>query len=359
MSLIRKLYNGEADFDWPRAWRRGLVASGVVVVISLVSLLARGLNLGIDFEGGGVWEVPTETASVEDARDALRPLGHGNAKIQIVSDPSGARFLRIQVGVEVVDDSGDVTVALAEAIGVDPDDISINVVGPSWGDEITEKAIRALLLFFLAVAAYISLRLEWKMAVGALVAVAHDIVVSVGVYSVFQFVVTPATVIAFLTILGYSLYDTIVVYDKVRENAARVGVAQNLSYTEMMNLSLNQVLMRSLNTTITSALPVVSLLLIGSLLLGATVLQEFGLALLVGLVAGAYSSLFVATPVLCWLKEREPRNREFRERRERLTGPVPAVAGPEPAAPTVASRSDDQAGPVIPPRPRKKRSRRR
>ena len=358
MSLLRRLYNGQADFDWPRAWRRGMVLSGVIIAISLVSLFVRGLNLGIDFEGGGVWEVPTETASVEDARDALRPLGHGNAKIQVVSDASGERFLRVQVGVEAVEDSGEITLALAEVADVDPNEISVNAVGPSWGDEITDKAIRALLLFFLAVAAYITIRLEWKMAVGALVAVAHDILVSVGVYSIFQFVVTPATVIAFLTILGYSLYDTIVVYDKVRENAARVGVAQKLSYTEMMNLSLNQVLMRSLNTTITSALPVVSLLLVGSLLLGATVLQEFGLALFVGLLAGAYSSLFVAAPIVCWLKEREPRNREFRERRERRS-PSAGAAAAAPAPAASAASGDDRPEPVIPPRPRKKRSRRR
>ena len=155
-------------------------------------------------------------------------------------------------------------------------------------------------------AVYIAIRLEWKMAIGALVAVAHDILISVGVYSLFQFEVTPATVIAFLTIMGYSLYDTIVVFDKTHEITGRLSGTGRYTYTEMMNLSLNQVLMRSINTSITSVLPVLSMLVIGSFVLGALTLQEFAIALLVGIVVGTYSSLFVASAVVTWMKEREP-----------------------------------------------------
>jgi preprotein translocase subunit SecF len=204
------------------------------------------------------------------------------------------------------------------------------------------------------------------MAVGALVAVLHDIIITVGVYSIFQFEVTPGTVIAILTILGYSLYDTIVVYDKARENSARLMQSGRMTYTDMMSLSLNQVLMRSLNTTIAGVLPVLSILLVGSLIFGAVTLQEFGIALFVGLVIGAYSSIFVASPVVAWLKEHEPRNRQIRARLEATQqasgSPVEGDGGTGRGTPVGAAAP--ASGPVAdrppgwqqshPPRPRKK-----
>ncbi|RMH75834.1 MAG: protein translocase subunit SecF, partial [Actinomyces sp.] len=222
---------------------------------------------------------------------------------------------------------------------------------------ITAKAERALIWFFALIAAYISLQLEWKMAVGALVAVAHDIVLSVGVYSLFQFEVTPATVIAFLTIMGYSLYDTIVVYDRARELSGRLTATGRFTYTEMMNQSLNQVLMRSINTSVTSILPVASMLIIGSFFLGALTLQEFAIALLVGLVVGTYSSLFVAAPVVAYLKEREPAYREIARRAARRAGDdTPAAA--RRAAGVAAARPVARTAPGGGvPRPRKKRKR--
>ena len=307
-STLRALYDGSADFDFPRLWKVGYAVTAVIIAVSVGALAVRGLNLGIDFEGGGVWEVPANGRSVEDTRDALRPLGQADAKIQTVtSEGAGGdgTVLRVQIGVEAIDESGEITDALAELTGVTPSDVSVNTVGPSWGDEITSKAQRALVVFFVLIALYITIRLEWRMAVGALVAVVHDIVVSVGIYALFQFEVTPATVIAFLTILGYSLYDTIVVYDKVYENTARLA-STKATYTEIMNRSMNQVLMRSINTTITTVVPVLAMLIIGSLVLGATTLQFFAVALLIGLLSGAYSSIFVAAPVVTFLKERDP-----------------------------------------------------
>ena len=237
-------------------------------------------------------------------------------------------------------------------------------MGPTWGDEISTKAQRALVFFFVIISAYIAVRLEWKMAVGALVAVVHDIIITVGFYAVFQFEVTPATVIAILTILGYSLYDTIVVYDKVKENADRPAVAQKMPYTDLMSLSLNQVLMRSLNTTITSLLPVLAMLIVGSFILGAVTLQEFAIALAVGLVSGAYSSIFVATPLVAFLKEREPYYRNLRERLAEPGAPVVTTAtgrrrGRPPRRPSDLVRAAPElSGRVIPPRPRKKGKRR-
>ena len=194
-------------------------------------------------------------------------------------------------------------------------------VGPTWGDEVTDKAVRALIVFFVVVALYISIRLEWKMAAGALAAVAHDIVVSVGVYSLLGVEVTPATVIAFLTIMGYSLYDTIVVYDKVREIVGRLGATERYTYPELMNLALNRVAMRSINTSITSAIPVLSMLLVGSVVMGAATLREFAVALMVGIVVGSYSSLFLAASLVSALKEREERWRLIGDKvRGRLAG---------------------------------------
>ncbi len=199
-------------------------------------------------------------------------------------------------------------------------EVSVSTVGASWGSDITEASVRALVLFFAAILLYLTIRLEWRMAVAAIVAVAHDVIISVGVYSIFQFEVTPGTVIAFLTILGYSIYDTIVVDDKIKENERFVGLTGRMTYAQMVNRSMNQVLLRSINTTVVALLPVISLLVVGSWILGAVTLQEFSLALLVGLTAGAYSSIYVAAPILVWLKEKEPKNRSVRERLEASGG---------------------------------------
>jgi preprotein translocase subunit SecF len=380
MNLLSRLYSGNPGLDFRRVWTKALVISGVVLALCVVSLLGRGLNLGIDFEGGGVWEVPSADLSVEATRDALRPSGNDGARIQIITSATGARSVRVQSGVEAVGESDAIVAALADAANTTSSAVSINTVGPTWGDEITAEAQRALVYFFIAIALYISIRLEWKMAVGALVAVVHDIIVSVGLYSLFQFTVTPATVIAFLTILGYSLYDTVVVFDKVKESEHLVGTANKMTYTDMTNYATNEVVMRSVNTTITSLLPIVSILFVGSWLLGATTLQEFGIALAIGLGVGAYSSLFVAIPVLTWLKEREPAMAEVSRRlggnrsvavasadvaamsgRARSAAKVPA----ETAAATTPGRSAASAPaprttPALshPPRPRKKGKRR-
>ena len=297
----RVLYRGEQHVDFPALWRKALIGSLVAVVVSLGSFAVRGLDLGIEFEGGTAWEVSAPGVSVGDAREALRGTDGADAKIQTL----GVDTIRVRADIDDSEAIDEVRRALAEVAGVSGNDVSVTTVGPSWGDEVTRKARNALIAFFAIVAVYIAIRLEWKMAVGALVAVVHDIVISVGFYSIFQFEVTPATVIAFLTIMGYSLYDTIVVYDKVREVVARVSATGRYSYTEMMNLSLNQVLMRSVNTSLTSMLPVASMLVIGSFVLGAVTLEEFAIALLVGIVVGTYSSLTVASAVVARMKERE------------------------------------------------------
>jgi preprotein translocase subunit SecF len=224
------------------------------------------------------------------------------------------------------DEQQQVSEVLAEDTGTQVDEVSVDDVSATWGEQITEKAIRALIVFFFVIALYLTLRFEWKMALCAIAAVLHDIIITGGVYAITGFVVSPATVIAILTILGFSLYDTVVVYDKVRENAQRLGMVRGDTYSAMVNRSLNQVLMRSLNTSLVALLPIASLLVVGSWVFGAVSLRDFALALLVGIAVGAYSSIFVATPLLAWWKEREPRYRALAERSGGAQADTPAPA---------------------------------
>lgn len=305
-SPFGRLFHGETAVDFYGRRRRGFTVSLVLLVVSLVSLFTRGLDLGLDFEGGVAWQVPaTATMDIDVARDVLRENGldPANAKIQKLSNAS-EETIRIQVADQPADVTETVQNALATTAGVGSEEVSVTSVSSSWGRAITEKAVRALVIFLVLVTIYISWRFEWRMAVAAIAAMAHDVIISVGVYSVLQFEVTPATVVAFLTILGYSLYDTIVVFDKVQDNVKHFA-GTRMQIADIVNVSTNQVLMRSINTSISSLLPVLSLLILGSGVFGAVTLREFAIALLVGMLTGAYSSLIVATPLVALLKRRE------------------------------------------------------
>jgi len=347
-SIWHRLYNGETSYDFVGRWKLWFTISGVVIVIGIASLVLQGLNLGIDFKGGTVWEVPVKRDLIDQARSALGGTNLGEAKIQLASSSSG-KTLRVQArrftgtDAEIAAQQQTVSARLAKLAGVNTNEVNVNDVGPSFGRSVANKARTALIVFLVVIFGYISLRFEWKMAIAAMAAVVHDILVTVGVYSLSRFEVTPATVVAFLTILGYSLYDTIVVFDKVEENTKGLSASGRMSYAETVNLSMNQVLMRSLNTTLVAVLPILSVLVIGAFVLGATTLKDFGLALLIGLVTGAYSSIFVASPLLALLKEREPRYAAIRQRQATRgavqTGPplTPAAA----AALAGASSSSD------------------
>jgi preprotein translocase subunit SecF len=299
----------------------------VVVLIGLVGLFGRGLNLGIDFEGGVSWEAPAGAASVSDVRSAVEGVGLANPSVQILGSSAGS-VIRVQAKTVNATAQADVKAAIVKVTGDSPSAISFNEVGPSWGSEISGKALRALIVFLVLVSLYIAFRFEWKMAAATLAALLHDILVTVGIYAVFGLPVTPATVIAFLTILGYSIYDGIVVFDRVDENAKRLGSAGTTTYSDMVNRSMNEVLMRTLNTSITALLPILSLLVIGSFILGATSLEEFATALFVGLLSGAYSSIFIASPALALLKEREPKWIAVRRRLEGRSGLETPARGP-------------------------------
>ena len=363
-SIWSRLYHGETNIDFVGRRRLWFTISLVAVLISLISLGTRGLSLGIDFEGGVVWQVPAGDASVADARATVGQFGLADATIQELQSDAGPE-LRVEAEPISNEDSARVTAALAQLTGSPTSEVSLDQVSASWGSEITEKAVRALVVFLILVTIYIALRFELKMALPTLVALIHDVVITVGVYSITQLQVTPATVIAVLTILGYSIYDGIVVFDKVDENTRMVSSTGGLSYGGMVNVSLNQTLMRSLNTTMTALLPVLSLLVVGSWILGAVVLEEFALALLIGLFSGAYSSIFIASPLLAVLKEREPRYRDIKRRIEARGGDAEVVAAtvarpssvaakPTPSGPAKPGATVAASGRAIPPRPRKK-----
>jgi preprotein translocase subunit SecF len=339
-NVFQRLFRGETSFDFAGRWRRWFAISGIVILAGVVSLGFRGLNFSIEFKGGTQWTVPT-TASVATARNVVGNVSAGlrQATIeQLVNRQTNKKEIQVSAPAKTTSNNAEVTAvsaALAKMAGVPASQVTLNAIGPSWGSDITNKAVRAVIIFLIACSIYIWLRFEGKMALAALVALLHDLVVTAGIYSLSGFQVSPDTVIAFLTILGYSLYDTIVVFDKVQENTRGLASTGRITYTDTVNVSMNAVLARSLNTSFVAILPILSILVIGSYVLGATALNDFGLALLIGLTTGAYSSIFIASPLLALLKEREPRYAQIRQAARpaasrRLT-PAAAASGSLPA----------------------------
>jgi preprotein translocase subunit SecF len=290
--------------------RRLAVLTVVLIVVSIFSLLTRGLEFSLDFVGGSSFRVEgiSETVTPELLRTAVEDAGAG----QVVAQVSGSGADRAAVVLtESLTPEGDtaraIRAALQELTGID--DLQESFVGPSWGQRVTQQSVRALLVFLVVVALYISLRLDRKMAGVAIATMAHDLLLTIGLYALVGFTVSPATIIALLTILGYSLYDTVVIFDRVKDNAHTLGQPGRRTILELVNASLNEVLYRSLNTTISSILPVGALLFIGAQLLGANTLQDLALALFIGLLVGAYSSVFVAGPLYAHWKAAEPAER--------------------------------------------------
>ncbi|HEY7756204.1 MAG TPA: protein translocase subunit SecF [Actinomycetota bacterium] len=305
--------------------------SGAAILLALVGLLWQGINYSIDFTGGSLIQYPNAAGvTVEDVRGILAqdPYDRADAEIvfiggdQIQIRTTALTDLTVIERTQLIDE-------LAAQAGVSEAEVSTQVVGPTWGDQITRQALIGLVIVLIAIALYVTLRFEWKMAIGALVAMVHDVVITAGVYALTGREVSPATVIAILTILGFSLYDTVVIYDKVKENTENPAVMAKDTYEGVANLSMNQVLMRSVNTSLVVVLPVLSLLLFG----GET-LKDFAFAMLIGVITGAYSSIFVAVPILVILKEREPKYRQHRARLEgradRRPRPVQLVPPAEP-----------------------------
>ena len=324
MSVLGRLYRAETTIDFVGQRGRWFRLSLTLLAISLLSLVLRngvgdiGLNLSLDFVGGVSVSVENEAGvATSDVQNALDSLGISGSRIETLND---GEMFRVKTEFLSDEDQTALVRALADVTGTSIEATSVDAVGPTFGAQIAQRALLALVVFLGVVMLFISIRFEWKMALGAIAALFHDLLLTAGVYSLTNFEVTPSTVVALLTILGYSLYDTVVVYDKIEEVTADADGKTN--YSDIVNLSMNQVLMRSLNTSLTSLLPVGSLLFLGSLLLGAAAIGDFALALFVGIAAGTYSSIFIASPLLGLWKEKEP---EWMDLRARLDGRLEAA----------------------------------
>ncbi|HYO19044.1 MAG TPA: protein translocase subunit SecF [Dermatophilaceae bacterium] len=309
------LHTGKRSFDIVGRQKMWYTVSAVLLVLAAIGLFGRGLNVGLEFRGGTEFRVSTITNTENfEARgkDAVGTLDTGS---DVVVTKIGTNTVRIQTEKFESNLIDKTQAALATEFKVSAENVSFSTVGASWGASVSQKAVTALIWFLILVSLVLALYFRtWKMSMAALVALAHDLVITVGIYALAGFEVTPASVIGFLTILGYSLYDTVVVFDKVRENTLAAEGNGRMWYSQAANQAVNQTLVRSINTSVVALLPVASILVIGSQLLGPGTLMDLSLALFVGIAVGTYSSIFIATPVLADLREREPAMRELKKR---------------------------------------------
>jgi len=336
-----RLYRGEVSVNFVGRQRLWYTISGFILVISIVAVIVRGLSFSVDFKGGAVFTFPSSSATLSQVQAAVENGGVSGAIIQQTHGQQSGWQVQTKAltGAETIK----LEQTLSTDLGVNSNNITVTTVGPSWGSQISGKAIEALIAFLIVIVLYLSIAFEWKMAVSAFIALLHDLVIATGIYALAGFQVSPATVIGLLTILGYSLYDTVVVFDKVRENTAGLLSGARSTYSDAANLALNQTLVRSINTSIIALLPVSAILIVATSLLAANnELEELALVLFVGMLSGTYSSIFIATPVLCDLKEREPRYQALAKRVSvRATGGRAAQR----AAAKASSRSGGPAGP--------------
>ena len=308
------LYTGKRSFDIVGRRRIWFIIAGVLVAIAIVLPIARqSWTFGLDFVGGSQFEI----AKVASTDQTLA----GNTVTSVVPDANprvstvGTDSIRIQTNTVTSTESTEIQQALASAFHVEQQDVSASFVGPSWGADVTSAAIRALVIFLALVIVVMALYFRtWKMSIAAVIALLHDLILTAGVYGVFGIEVTPDAVIGFLTILGYSLYDTVVVFDKIRENTREDGESSTRTFAESVNMAVNQTLVRSINTSVVALLPVASILFIGSAFLGAGTLRDIALALFIGILAGTYSTIFIAAPLYALLREGEPENKRKAKR---------------------------------------------
>jgi preprotein translocase subunit SecF len=364
MSVFTRLYRGETRFDFIGARRRWYLASGVILVVCVLSFVLRGFNWGIEFKGGSQFQIQAKgtTISAEQAESAFRAAGLEPADAARVVGSGDTRQIVVKTKDVTPAEQARVKAKVAADLDVSQSVINVQSVSSSWGHEISVKAIEGLIVFLIVVSIYLSIRFEWRMAVAAFIALVHDLLVAAGVYSLVGFEVTPATVVGLLTILGFSLYDTVVVFDKVAENSKDITAGSRMTYSEAANLAVNQTLMRSINTSLIALLPVAGLLFIGAGVLGVGTIKDLALVLLVGLASGAYSSLFLATPIVCDLTEPQPAYRALTKRvqAKRASEAARLAAAGEPAlAGSGAPRRTGGPSPAPRPGARPQRSRRR
>ncbi|MBM3721744.1 MAG: protein translocase subunit SecF [Actinobacteria bacterium] len=306
-----RLYRGETSLDIIDGRKKWYLLSTLFILLSMFTLGVKGVELSIEFKGGSSFTVTTPSGTIDQAREAVTKAGYlEELRIQTIGEDK----IRIQTGVIEQSLSNAIQDSLAQQFAVSIESIDTQNVGPSWGEEISRKALQGLIAFLVIIMIYLALAFEPKMAVAAIVALIHDVLITVGIYALVGFEVSPSTVIGFLTILGYSLYDTVVVFDKVRENTRSITATGRYTYSQATNLAVNQTIVRSLNTSLIALLPVAAILFVGAGLLGAGTLKDLSLALFIGLIAGTYSSIFIASPVLVQLREREPAIKALNQR---------------------------------------------
>ncbi len=317
-NLTGRLYRGEVSIDFVSRKKLWYTISGFILLISILALIFRGLDYSVDFKGGSQWTVPATAQVSQTQLEQIVTRGGGvDASATRVNPFSGKEvdgtrsFWQVQSGQLPTTKALLIGTQIAKDSGIPGPDVATTTVGSSWGSQVTQKAVEALIAFLVVIVIYLSIAFEWRMAASAFVALAHDIVITIGVYALTGFQVSPATVIGLLTILGYSLYDTVVVFDKVRENTAPILGTRKSTYSQAANLALNQTLVRSINTSLTALLPVAAILVVGTLLLGNGELKDLSLVLFVGMLSGTYSSICIATPVLADLKERQPQYKQL------------------------------------------------
>jgi preprotein translocase subunit SecF len=334
-----RLYRGDVSVNFVARQKLWYTISGCILVIAILALLIRGLNFSVEFKGGSVFQVSAPSASITQVEKAVTDGGGGNAVVQRVGVGNKAQW-QAQTAPLTITQTEHVQNSIAKELGVNVNSINDQFVGPTWGSQISGKALEALIAFLIVIVIYLSIAFEWKMASAAFVALLHDILITVGIYALAGFQVSPATVIGLLTILGYSLYDTVVVFDKVRENTAGLVTGARSTYSQAANLALNQTLVRSINTSLIALLPVASILVAGVVLLGTGELSDLALVLFIGMLSGTYSSIFIATPVLADLKEREPQYQALAKRlAARAASPrVAKQVGAQAQAPVSAGR---------------------
>jgi preprotein translocase subunit SecF len=313
-----RLYRGDVSINFVGRQRLWYTISGCIVVIAIVALAVRGLNFSVDFKGGSIFTVKAPNATISQVEKAVSDGGGGTSTVQQAGVSQQAQW-QAQTAPLTIAQTQHVQDSLSKELNIPQSQISTNFVGPTWGSQISSKALEALIAFLIVIVLYLSIAFEWKMATAALVALLHDIVITVGVYALAGFQVSPASITGLLTILGYSLYDTVVVFDKVRENTAGLTAGGNqrtsfTSYSDAANLALNQTLVRSINTSLIALLPVTAILIASTVLLPPGELSDLALVLFVGMLSGTYSSIFIATPVLADLKEREPKMKQLKAR---------------------------------------------
>ncbi|WP_406263093.1 protein translocase subunit SecF [Actinacidiphila glaucinigra] len=310
-NLGHRLHRGEIAYDFVGHRKLWYGVSVLITIAAIVGLAVNGLKLGIEFSGGAVFTTPKTEMSVSQVQEKVADNTGGH---QAIVQKLGSGAVRIQISDISLNEAKEIQGEIATDLNVKANDIDPQIIGPSWGDEISKKAFQGLVIFMVLVTIYLAIAFEWRKAVAALIALIHDLTITIGVYAIVGFEVTPGTVIGLLTVLGYSLYDTVVVFDGLKESTKDITKQNRYTYSELANRSLNQTLVRSINTTVVALLPVGGLLFVGGGLLGAGMLNDIALSLFVGLTAGAYSSIFIATPLVADLKERDPQMKALRKR---------------------------------------------